>query len=406
MSCDRFVQLRNNLHFVDVSAKPANCTDKFFKTRPLIETVRQFCLKTPLEENISIDEQIIPFKGRLNIKQYMKGKPNPWGIKVFLLCGKSGMPYDFLIYQGGTTEINQKMVQKFGFGGAIVLHLSKRISNPGHKLYFDNYFSTYQIFEVLKEMKINAAGTVRINRFAHPPFLSDKDIKNKGRGFSDEVESRDGNVVLTKWQDNKPVFVGSNFVGKGVEKSVNRWDKTKKEYIPVQQPEVIQLYNDCMGGVDLLDQLISYYRIFIKSRKWTLRVVSHFIDFAVCASWIQYKNTLTAKHVDKNEILDLLNFRLTLAKEMTSVKSGIRKRGRPPSESQNESPQSSKTWDKRPLPMVQFDSIDHIPDYDQNVARCKNTKCIYKSHIFCGKCNVHLCLNKDRNCFRAFHTKH
>jgi Transposase IS4 len=144
--------------------------------------------------------------------------------------------------------------------------LSKRIINLGHKLYFDNYFSNYQIFEVLKELKINAAGTLRVNRFAHPPFLSDKETKNKGRGYSDEVESRDGNVVLIKWQDNKPVFIGSNFVVKGVQTTVNRWDKAKKTYVPVQQPEVIRLYNESMGGVDLLDQLISYYRIFIKPR--------------------------------------------------------------------------------------------------------------------------------------------
>jgi Transposase IS4 len=117
----------------------------------------------------------------------------------------------------------------------------------------------------LKELKINAAGNLRVNRFAHP-FLSDKETKNKGRGYSDEVESRDGNVILIKWQDNKPVFIRSNFVVKGVQTTVNRWDKAKKTYVPVQQPKVFRLYNESMGGVDLLDQLISYYRIFIKPR--------------------------------------------------------------------------------------------------------------------------------------------
>jgi hypothetical protein len=77
-------------------------------------------------------------------------------------------------------------------------------------------------------MKINAAGTVRVNRFAHPPFLSNKDTNNKGRGYLDEV---------------------------------------------------------------------SFYRIFIKSKKWTLRVVDYFIDVAFCASWIQY--TLISNNVIK-----------------------------------------------------------------------------------------------------------
>jgi hypothetical protein len=80
----------------------------------------------------------------------------------------------------------------------------------------------------LKELKINAAGTLCVNHFAHSPFLSDKETKNKGREYSDEVESRDGIVVLIKWLDNKPVFIGSNFVGKGIQTTVNCRDKAKK----------------------------------------------------------------------------------------------------------------------------------------------------------------------------------
>ena len=33
-----------------------------------------------------MDEAMIPFKGRLSIKQYMKDKPTKWGIKVFVLA--------------------------------------------------------------------------------------------------------------------------------------------------------------------------------------------------------------------------------------------------------------------------------------------------------------------------------
>ena len=36
-------------------------------------------------EQVSIDEAMIPFKGRLGFKHYMKDKHNKWGIKVFVL---------------------------------------------------------------------------------------------------------------------------------------------------------------------------------------------------------------------------------------------------------------------------------------------------------------------------------
>lgn len=36
-----------------------------------------------------------------------------------------------------------------------------------------------------------------------------------------------------------------------------------------------------MCGVDKLDQIPSYYRIFIKYKKWTLRIIAHAVDLAI-----------------------------------------------------------------------------------------------------------------------------
>ena len=41
-------------------------------------TLNQSTIHT--HEELSIDEAMIPFKGRLRIKQYMKDKPTKWGL--------------------------------------------------------------------------------------------------------------------------------------------------------------------------------------------------------------------------------------------------------------------------------------------------------------------------------------
>lgn len=217
MTRKRFFAIRNNLHLVDISTRKTGCKDRLFKVSPIIKLVQKRLMQLPLEENLCIDEQIIPFKGKFIAKQYIKGKPCSWGIKVFFLCGKSGMPYDFVVYQGSTTPINQQWVKNVGFGSTIVLHLTQRIPKEeiGHNLFFDNYFPSYQLFEILKQNKINAAGTIRINRFANPRLPSEKEMKQKGRGSSAECISADGNVIITRWYDNKTVNLGSNFVGIG-----------------------------------------------------------------------------------------------------------------------------------------------------------------------------------------------
>lgn len=87
------------------------------------------------EERQSIDEQIIPFKGRSPLKQYMKSKPHKWGYKVFTRAGVSGIMHDFIIYEGkGTAHDNG-----FGISGDLVIDLVKDLpENRNHQLFFDN----------------------------------------------------------------------------------------------------------------------------------------------------------------------------------------------------------------------------------------------------------------------------
>ena len=68
------------------------------------------------------------------------------------------------------------------------------------------------------------------------------------------------------------MHLASNFVGKRQSRIVK--DGTKyKNILLIEQPEIVDAYNNDMGRVDLLDQLRSYYRIFLKSKKLTLRVI-------------------------------------------------------------------------------------------------------------------------------------
>ncbi|CAG5043313.1 unnamed protein product [Parnassius apollo] len=87
MARDRFLQMRNNLHVIDNNSIPQNNTDRFIKVRPLYDSVRKRCLELKLEQILSVDEQIVPFRGKLEVKQYVKGKPQPWGVKIFMICG-------------------------------------------------------------------------------------------------------------------------------------------------------------------------------------------------------------------------------------------------------------------------------------------------------------------------------
>ncbi|XP_036345513.1 piggyBac transposable element-derived protein 3-like [Rhagoletis pomonella] len=144
MTRNRFYVLRTHLHLVDTCLPPKN-NDKFHRVRPIMDAIRRRLLENQLGETLCVDEQIIPFTGRLGMKQYIRGKPCPWGIKLYVLCGKSGMPYDFIAYQGSSTEIEPSLINKLGFGASITLQLRKRVpqDSTGHQVYTDNFFTTY-----------------------------------------------------------------------------------------------------------------------------------------------------------------------------------------------------------------------------------------------------------------------
>lgn len=47
-----------------------------------------------------------------------------------MLCGANGLVYDFILYQGSTTELNPIYSKCLGEGAAIVMQLSERITEP------------------------------------------------------------------------------------------------------------------------------------------------------------------------------------------------------------------------------------------------------------------------------------
>lgn len=185
------------------------------------------------------------------------------------------------------------------------MQFAERLKQNTHFVYFDNYFTSYNLLSELADRKIFAAGTVRVCQFANPQLLSDKVLSEIGRGTSFEVtgtsEGQRNEISLMKWFDNKGVVVGSNFISSGNPEMIKCRDKKNKEFIDIERPEIIGLYNKSMGGVDIHDQLVSFYRVFLKSREWTLRLVAHSFDMALVNSWLEYKRDVLHLKIQRKD---------------------------------------------------------------------------------------------------------
>lgn len=171
-----------------------------------------------------------------------------------------------------------------------------------------------------------------------------------------------------------------------------------------------------MGGVDKMDFLLSLYRISIRSKKWTLKIFDHFIDLAICNSWLEYKIDCEKNQIKAKDIMDLLAFRNDISDALitfSTQKIGIRKRGRPKTSENENSPTTSgtstptsskKKCEIAPPVSLRYDGLHHWPEYTAEKVRCKKANCTAYSRYKCAKCNVHLCIpNATRNCFTSYH---
>ena len=126
MTQKRFLTIFANLAATSNQERPRESANIYWKVALIVDVVRNACISLPPEENNSIDEQMIPFQGRVPGRQYVKNKPNPVGIKLFVGCRRSGMAYDFEFYQGKGTGKSEDH-KDLGLWGSIVMPLVENL---------------------------------------------------------------------------------------------------------------------------------------------------------------------------------------------------------------------------------------------------------------------------------------
>nr|XP_050033781.1 piggyBac transposable element-derived protein 2-like [Dermacentor andersoni] len=408
MSRDRWQAIKNSLHFNDNNLLQANAgKDRLFKIRPLIDNLLLKFQILPKSQMLVVDEQIVPFKGRSSLKQYVPSKPHKWGYKIFVLCDTHGLVSDFSIYTGDIRPVPG--LPDLGASSNVALELSRSIpENKSYLLFFDNWFTSIKLLVNLHQRGIPAMGTARANRISGCRLPSDAEMKKNGRGSHVERQATiEGvEVRVVKWYDSRGVNIASTFGSAQPLGSCQRYDRKKKERCEVEQPAIVKAYNTFMGGVDLLDGLMAYYRIFLKSKKFYLRFFFHFVDMAVVSSWLLYRRDCDALGIPKKHQLDLVAFKASLASCLCNQnKDVMKKRGRPSLSVEGELEKKKRRGPAAPTPNaeVRQDNVGHWPEVSQQRQRCKMPGCKGQPVSFCTKCKVHLCIKKSSNCFISFH---
>lgn len=389
MTSQRYSLLMKFLHFEDNDSFQAG-NHPNPKLRKIYDVhhklIKKFkCIYQP-ERDICIDESLLGYKGMLGWKQYIPTKRARFGIKMYQLCeSSSGYIWNSIIYSGKTTVYDEEF-SSFKMSTRVVLTLAKDLLNQGYTLTTDNFYTSPELAEVLIKKKTDIYGTMRANRKDLPAMLKEKKLK-KG----EIISFQKGKMNVLKWQDKKPICLLSTIHGADTVEISAKKEKQNK-------PHVVLDYNLSMGGVDLADQCLSYYRSTRnQQRKYYKKIFRHLIDQAVWNSCVLFKkNGGSMSHA---------NFRMQLIENLIQL-AGIQKNV-PTGGVKMRASENISRLTGRHFPTY-VESSNSAKKY--HVRKCvvcaskinDNGKRVRKETRFqCEDCNVGLCAAP---CFKIYHT--
>lgn len=280
MSRDRFTAILKFWHFSDDTVD--RTTDKLNKIRDVYEMLLANFKKVIVPGKILvIDETMVPWRGRLLFRQYVKNKLHKYGVKLYKLCTVDGYTCNMLVYTGKGQEGREK-----DHGMKTVLKLIQKLDKNGRIVITDNFYNSVELAEELLKRKTFLCGTLRANRRGLPKSVVAKKIK-KGEVIG---KMRRTGVKVIKWVDKRAVLMISsckNHDAKLITKTRSRGGR--KEHI--RKPECTYFYNDSKKGIDYSDQMSSYYSTLKRGQKWFRKLMMELIlGKAVVHAWVVYNN--------------------------------------------------------------------------------------------------------------------
>ncbi|XP_066599987.1 piggyBac transposable element-derived protein 3-like [Prorops nasuta] len=307
MSRDAFLEIKRNIKLY--KPKDKNDNDKAWKVRNILDIFKKNAAQFGFSSTaLSIDEMMVKFHGRAPILQFMPNKPVRFGLKMWAICNVDGYLFDCDIYCGKGTNIystsNEMKLSKCAVGSRVVMLMVQKILTSVslrkinmYHIYFDNYFSSPDLFVHLKNIGLVATGTVRHDRVKVKNILPKK--AERGAYIVQHEENSGMNFIT--FMDSKPVSFLSTATGVTPLHKIRRFSVQNRSKVDLLVPKIVKQYNDFMGGVDQHDAHCSNLFPTIRRRNWTWSVLLRLIQSSITNATV-LRNLVHANKVGTKQI--------------------------------------------------------------------------------------------------------
>ena len=239
MARDRFELLLKFWHFPD-NNKYHSRQDRLFKLKPILDLLKARFRSVYIPGAVvTVDETMIPWRGRLLFKQYISGKAHKYGVKMYMLAATNGYTWNYLIY---TDE--QDPMAGLGHAETIVMNLLDCLLGCYRTVVANNFFTSISLAKSLLARDTYLIGTLRRNHTA-----SGKERKLK-RGEVYGLQNEEG-LKLIMWKDKKDILMISTKPSHSA--GVIDGGKINFRNEPIMKSKVVVDYNKGRQGTDLSD---------------------------------------------------------------------------------------------------------------------------------------------------------
>lgn len=266
MSLKRFKFLMRCMRFDDLDTREIRkANDKLAAVREMFTIFVSNCQKCySLGRDVTVDEKLEGFRGRCSFRQYIPSKPNKYGLKIYALVdAKMFYTYNLDIYAGkqpeGPFDVSNKPKD-------VVARLAEPIFQTGRNITCDNWFSSIELLEFLKQKKLSMLGTIRKNKPQLPPEF----VVTKSRAVKSNLFCFSTNCSLVSYVPKK----GKNVL---LISSMHYDDQVDEE---TGKAQAIMDYNSTKSGVDVVDKLCATYNVARNVRRWPMVIFFALLNVA------------------------------------------------------------------------------------------------------------------------------
>lgn len=182
MAATRWHQIKRYLKIsnprTDLDSKGSNW---YTKIEPLYtDFVRASMASLKPGRNVSVDEQLILFKGRSRHTMQIGTKAAGVGFKIYSLCSDSYL-YNFL-FASRVSKVSNLQKKKPGLtdSSTVVYRLCESLpQDVGYVVFMDNFFINVKLLTALKQIGIGGCGTAKAGSGFPPELLEIRELSTK-----------------------------------------------------------------------------------------------------------------------------------------------------------------------------------------------------------------------------------